>query len=36
MAVEESAMRAEFVPITSTVADLASLPEAFDPFVATL
>ena len=36
IAVEESAMRGEFVPVESTVASPASLPEAFDPFQATL
>jgi predicted dehydrogenase len=36
IAVEESALRGEFIPIESTVASLGSLPEAFDPFEATL
>lgn len=36
IAVEESALRGEFVPIESTVASLGSLPEAFGPFEATL
>jgi predicted dehydrogenase len=36
IAVEESAMRGEFVPVKSSVATPPSLPEEFDPFEATL
>jgi len=36
IAVEESATRGEFLPVESTVEPVPALPEAFDPFEATL